>query len=63
MRPGLTLVWAIQCSSVGSCDGSSGTGDGDMIRIVRHDITTQEVDAIVNAASEGPYDSFKRCRV
>jgi len=50
MRPGLTLVRAIQCSSVGS-DG--GTGGGDVIRIVRGDITTQEVDAIVNTASEG----------
>jgi len=53
MRPGLTLVRAIQCSSVGSGDGSGGTGDGDVIRTVRGDITTQEVDAIVNTASEG----------
>ena len=53
MRPGLTLVRAIHCSSVGSGDGSGGTGDGDVIRTVRGDITIQEVDAIVNAASEG----------
>jgi hypothetical protein len=63
MRPGLTLVRAIQCSSVESGDGSAGTGGGDVIRIARGDITAQEVDAIVNAASEGLCDSFKRCRV
>ena len=53
MRPGLTLVRAIHCCSVGSGDGSGGIGDGDVIRMVRGDITTQGVDAIVNAASGG----------
>jgi hypothetical protein len=50
MRPGLKLVRAIQCSSVGSGDGSSGAGDGDVIRRVRGNITTEEVDAIVSTA-------------